>query len=399
MMSDQSHASFTRRRFLQGAAAVGIGTVAPAIGAEAAGEAKAKLPTNPLGRTKLDVTKISYGALNTEGPPRGGQVLKMCIDAGVNMVHVSTSYKGGNSIKAMGDVFAKNPGMREKLVLCLKGRPEKADALAPELEQMFKALHTDLCDVYLPVLHEPNRKHLEETMKVVDEMKKAGKIRFKGFVCHSTMNAVLEMVLDVAPNYFDAALLSTELIIASQTGKDKAKEDGTRFVENLGKLKKQGLGVISMKSKAREAMKAGAPTFQAHCKALLSGGADTVLFTFETVQQVDVIREIDLKQTAMAPWERRLAEDFQLSRGPGCLMCSKCTGSCPQGLPVSDLMRIRMYHDIYGDIDHAQATYRELSGDVAQLASACGSCTACNRACPIGLASADKVRYVASLFA
>jgi predicted aldo/keto reductase-like oxidoreductase len=402
-MNDQSNPSLTRRRFLQGAAAVSAGAMTSGLMAEAQTEAgTGKLPTNPLGRTKLNVTRITYGALNMEGPPRGGQVLKLAIDAGINMVHVSSSYKMGNSIKAMGETFAKNPGMRDKLVLCLKGRPENAKALAPELEQMFKTLHTDVCDVYLPVLHEPNKKHLEETMKVVDDLKQAGKIKFKGFVCHGAMNEVLEMVLDVAPNYFDAALLSTEMIVVAKTGTPTnkiTKEAADRFVKNLDKLKKQGLGVIAMKSKAREAMKAGAPTFQAHCKTLLAGGADTVLFTFETIQQVDVLKEIDLKQIAMTPHELRLARQFQLSRGPACLMCSECTRSCPQGLPVNDLMRIRMYHDVYGDIDHAAATYRELPGNVAELASGCGDCTACNNACPIGLASAEKVRYVTSLFA
>lgn len=400
-MSDPSNPSLTRRRFLQGAAAVGVGSMTSTLAAEGAGESKGKLPTNPLGRTKLDVTRISYGALMTEGPPRGGQILKMCIDAGINMVHVSTSYRNGNSIKAMGDTFVKNPGMREKLVLCLKGRPENAKALAPELEEMFRSLHTDVCDVYLPVLHEPKKKHLEETMKVVDDLKKAGKIKYKGFVCHGAMNEVLEMVLDVAPGYFDAALLSTEMIVVAKTGTGdgKAKDTAQRFVGNLDKLKKQGLGIISMKSKAREAMKAGAPTFQAHCKTLLGGGADTVLFTFESVQQVDVIKEIDLKQIAMTPWEKQLARDFQLACGPSCLMCGQCTASCPLRLPVNDLMRIRMYHDVHGDIDHARATYRELGGDLAQPASMCGDCDACNRACPIGLASAEKVRYVTSLFA
>lgn len=398
-MNDQSHSSFTRRRFLAGAAAVGVGSMAPSLVAEEAADAKAKLPTNPLGRTKLDVSRISYGALNTEGPPRGGQMLKLCIDAGINMVHVSSTYRNGNSIKAMREVFAQNPGMRDKLVLCLQGQPENTKDLAPELEGMFKTLHTDVCDVYLPVLHKPDKRHLEETLKVCDDLKKAGKIKFKGFACHGAMNEVLEMVLDVAPDTFDAALLSTEMIVAAQKGTGKGKDDGARFVANLGKLKKQGLGVISMKSKAREAMKAGPEVFQAHCKTLLAGGADTVLFTFAAIQQVDTLKQLDLRQTAMTPREQRLAEQFQLNHGLACLMCSECTKSCPNKLPVNDLMRIRMYHDVNGDIDHARATYRELGNDVARLASACGPCTTCSQACPIGLASAEKVRHVVSLFA
>ncbi len=389
--------SLSRRGFLQGVAAVGVGAMAADVLGEAQAAGGGKLPTNPFGKTGLKVTRISYGALNTQGGPRGGQVLKMAVEAGVNTVHVSTQYTKGNAIRAVGETFAKNPGMRDKLTLCLKGAPENARQLNTELDEMLKILSTDHCDVYLPVLHQPDKGHLDETMKVMDDLKKAGKIRFKGFVCHGGLNEVIEMVLDVAPDHFDAALLSTEMVLAAKNATGPAKEKAERFVQNLGKLHKQGVGVISMKSKAREAMQAGPEVFQAHCKSLLAGGCDTVLFTFASIQQVDTIKQIDLV-TAMTPREEHLAREFQISRGPSCLMCSECTRHCPQKLPVNDLMRIRMYHDIYGDIEHARATYRDLGGNLTELASKCGPCTECRRVCPMGIACAERVKYVTSLF-
>ena len=405
-MNDQSNPEVTRRRFLQGAAAAGIGSVAGGMAAEAA-PAKGKLPTNPLGQTKLQVTKVSYGSLHTAGG-RGGAVLKSVIEAGVNMVHNSSSYTRGNAIRAMGKVFADNPGMRDKLVLCVKG---KRDDLEPELDEMLTALHTDHVDVYLPTLHNPDPARLDQLRKLQDALKKKGKIKFAGFVCHGALNDVLEMVLTKAPGYFDAALLTTQPILAAKYagGGDipkhinkkqlaKFKDEGPRYVENLGKLKKQGLGVISMKSNAREAMKAGADVFQAHCKTLLAAGADTVLYTFGAIQEVHTLKKLDLRTTAMTPRERRLADEFHQRWAAACLMCSRCTNSCPQGLPVNDLMRIRMYREQGYDCNHAVDTYHDLSGDLAALASRCGDCTACSNTCPVGLASAERVRYVTSLY-
>ncbi|MBN1346484.1 MAG: aldo/keto reductase [Phycisphaerae bacterium] len=396
-MSDQSNMDVTRRGFLRSAAAVGMGSVAAGLsGRVGAAEAKApaaQLPTNPLGaRTKLNVTRVSYGSLNTSGG-RGSQLLQMVVEAGVNMVHNSSSYKNGNAIDAMGKVFDKNKGMRDKLTLCLKGR---AADLEGELDKMLKDLHTDHCDVYLPELHDPDERRLDKIRKVQDDLKKKGKIRFTGFVCHGALNKVFEMVLAKAPKYFDAALISTEMIVTASGG--GGNDETKQYMANVKKLKEDGIGIISMKSKAREAMNKGKDTFQAHCKALLAGGADTVLFTFASLQQVDTLKQMDLKSLAMTSRERHLAKAFHARHAGACLMCSRCTESCPRGMPVNDLMRIRMYHDENGDCDYARDTYRDLGGDLKALASGCGSCTACKDACPIGLAGSEHVRYVTSIY-
>lgn len=408
-MHDGMNTDVSRRGFLHGAAAVGAGAMAGGLTGQAFG-AEGKLPTKVLGRTKLPVTKVSYGSLHTSGG-QGGQVLKLTIRSGVNMVHNSSTYRGGNAIRAMGDVFKKNKGMRDKLVLCLKG---KLKDLEGELDTMLKDLHTDHCEVYLPTLHEPDEGRLNELMTLQDKLKKQGKIRFTGFVCHGALNNVFEMVLNKAPKYFDAALLTTSPILAAKfdpaSTPDYIKDgklaemqaEAKRYVENLTKLKKNGLGVISMKSYAREAMakslKDGDKSFQAHCKALLDGGADTVLFTFGSLQQAYYLNKLNLAGGLTEP-EERLARSFYHSHVAGaCMMCGKCTRACPNGVPVSDLMRIRMYHEEHHDCGYAAENYGDLTGGLKELASRCGSCTACADACPVGLACAEKVRHITSLY-
>ncbi|HOW19298.1 MAG TPA: 4Fe-4S dicluster domain-containing protein, partial [Phycisphaerae bacterium] len=76
-----------------------------------------------------------------------------------------------------------------------------------------------------------------------------------------------------------------------------------------------------------------------------------------------------------------------------------CARACPNGVPVNDLMRIRMYHEEYGWPDHARSEFRALGGDLAALTARCGDCTACAAACPVKLASAQNVQRIAVMFA
>ena len=63
--------------------------------------------------------------------------------------------------------------------------------------------------------------------------------------------------------------------------------------------------------------------------------------------------------------------------------CGACATSCPRGVPISELLRARMYAVDYRDLDLARGTYRSLGAG----ASACLSCAApsCLGACPHGL--------------
>jgi predicted aldo/keto reductase-like oxidoreductase len=64
--------------------------------------------------------------------------------------------------------------------------------------------------------------------------------------------------------------------------------------------------------------------------------------------------------------------------------CAACEPSCPFGVPISEVLRTRMYATHYQDLAFARAEYAALAVD----ASACASCTGipCLGACPHGLA-------------
>ena len=401
-ISQNDHVS--RRDFLRtttcGAAAAGMTMFNPSLLGGPATQPASQFPKPPLpygilGKTKYPATLISLGAILL-AEKLGTRVLKLAIDRGVNLVHTSESYGGGKSIAAVADLFKADKRYRDKVFLCLKGRkPEEKD----EVDRMLKILGTDHADVVLTVLPKPQERQLDIVRKQQDRLLKQGKVRFKGFVCHGDMNGVSEMVLEKAPDYFDVALLAMTMApIPGSKDEDRRGKESERFVRNLKALRDKGVGILSMKSGARKAVQKGADIFGPHVKAILAAGADAMLTSMDTYQQVEMACKLDLTSPHTQA-ERQAAADFQRSRSDACLMCGACSRACPQELPINDLMRFRMYHAENGWHEHARAEYAALGVDFREHAAMCGDCTACTNACPVGLASYHTIRETADWLA
>lgn len=394
---NQSPNEFSRRDFLRTtagtAAAAGFAALTPAAwAAEAA--AKPSLPYGVMGRTKFPATLISFGAIEIS-ERLGTRILKAAIDQGVNLVHTSASYQNGKSITAVAGLFKEDKKYRDKVFLCLKSyHPERES----EIDDMLKTLDTDHVEVVLTELHRPEMARLEAVQKQQDQLKKKGKVRHTGFVCHVDMNGVMEMLLEKAPDYFDMTLMSMKLL-TTPDNKGAAADKSAQFSKNLKAMRAKGVGILSMKSGAKSAVTKGIKIFQPHAKFILEGGADSVLTSFSAIDQVGMLKEMDLKNPHLSEAEKKAAAEFHRSREDACLMCGDCTKACPQALPVNDLMRISMYHDEYGWRDHAVSEFARLNLNAGQLLSQCGDCTTCAEICPIKLAGANTVRHVASLFA
>jgi predicted aldo/keto reductase-like oxidoreductase len=64
--------------------------------------------------------------------------------------------------------------------------------------------------------------------------------------------------------------------------------------------------------------------------------------------------------------------------------CGACAEACPEGVPIAEVLRTRMYARDYGDLDLARSEYAALGA----AASACVGCAhvSCVGACPFGIA-------------
>jgi aryl-alcohol dehydrogenase-like predicted oxidoreductase len=152
-----------------------------------------------LGRSGLRVSPFALGAMTFgEDPGAAGssveeseKILATYLDRGGNFVDTANFYTNGHSEAILGDFLAAHPGRRERVVLASKfftnmfaGDPNGGGAgrrsIVAQLDQTLRRLRTDYLDLYW--LHNWDRNTpIEETMRALDDVVRAGKVRYLGF--------------------------------------------------------------------------------------------------------------------------------------------------------------------------------------------------------------------------
>jgi hypothetical protein len=80
-----------------------------------------------------------------------------------------------------------------------------------------------------------------------------------------------------------------------------------------------------------------------------------------------------------------------------CRTCGRCDGTCRQGLPIADVLRILTYADGYGQFALGRERFLELGPEHASVQ--CGSCSGCTVECPHGVRVRDRVTRAQEMFA
>jgi aryl-alcohol dehydrogenase-like predicted oxidoreductase len=152
-----------------------------------------------LGRSGLRVSPFALGAMTFGEDPGGAgcsveeseKILASYLDRGGNFIDTANFYTNGHSEKILGDFFAARPGERDHVVLASKffgnlfpGDPNGGGAgrtsIIAQLDATLRRLRTDYLDLYW--LHNWDRHTpIEETLRTLDDLVRAGKIRYIGF--------------------------------------------------------------------------------------------------------------------------------------------------------------------------------------------------------------------------
>ncbi|MGI8551123.1 MAG: aldo/keto reductase [Dehalococcoidia bacterium] len=153
------------------------------------------LPRRTLGRTGLDVTALSYGAMELRGAPVGPElsdaeaekVLNAVLDTGINFIDTSIDY--GRSEERIGRFI---PHRRAEYFLASKcgcvpggamGREHvhTAENIRAGVEQSLRRMQTeylDLVQFHLSLTRQEFEEH--GALEAVLELKREGKVRFIG---------------------------------------------------------------------------------------------------------------------------------------------------------------------------------------------------------------------------
>ena len=151
-----------------------------------------------LGNSGLRVSPFCLGGMSFGEDMGWGSSVKdseaiiaTYLEHGGNFIDTANVYSRGHSEKIIGDYFAQRPGKRDRAVIATKffcnffaGDPNGGGAnrktIIAQCEESLRRLQTDYIDLYY--LHNWDRfTPVEETMSALDDLVRAGKVRYLGF--------------------------------------------------------------------------------------------------------------------------------------------------------------------------------------------------------------------------
>jgi aryl-alcohol dehydrogenase-like predicted oxidoreductase len=151
-----------------------------------------------LGRSGLRVSPFCLGAM-TFGEDLGwgssvaesARIIDRFLERGGNFIDTANAYTRGHSEKILGDHLGRDPRKRERVVLATKffasmfpgdpnGGGASRKAIHAQLHESLRRLQTDYVDLYW--MHAWDRyTPIEETMRALDDLVRAGQVRYVGF--------------------------------------------------------------------------------------------------------------------------------------------------------------------------------------------------------------------------
>ena len=192
-MSEKERPSISRRSFVRrtGAATGGLilGAGAASSRAEAAKAAAGDWPKAVLGRTGVEITRMTLGTapcgLCPEiHPPEIAEIVKCALDQGITSIDTAPAYK--QSEEGVGMALGKNP---KDVFLATKVMEDTVEGAEKSLAKSLKLLKTDCVD--LLYYHNVGSHDVKAAMEPdgvfswLVKQKKAGKTRFLGISGHN----------------------------------------------------------------------------------------------------------------------------------------------------------------------------------------------------------------------
>ncbi|HYK65267.1 MAG TPA: aldo/keto reductase, partial [Patescibacteria group bacterium] len=369
-----------RREFLKRGVLAGVSvSILPLAGsASAALEAAPKVRRYAtLGRTELKISDVSFGASRlTSG---NEDLVRHAYDCGINYFDSAETYTDGESETTIGNALK---GKRDKVYLTSKTitqADERRASIMTALEGSLRRLQTDHVDVYFNhAVNDPALLKNPEWHEFVADARKQGKIRFCGMSGHAgNLAACLDYAID--SGQFDV------ILCAHNFGQDPRFFQ--RFTHNfdfvarqpelpriMEKAHQRGVGVVVMKTlmgarlnDMRPYESGGATFLQAAFRWVLSNrNVDALIVSMTSQPMIDEYLGASGARATAAGDLPLLNRYATLNGDSQCRpACNECANACPFAVPISDVMRTRMYARDYADMRMARSEYAMLATNAA----------------------------------
>jgi len=322
-----------------------------------------------LGKTGLKVSCVGSG-VGIEPDP---EVITRAIDMGVNYFDTARGYGNGNSEKITG---AALKGKRKKVILATKTDGRTKKDIFKDMDESLKALNTDYVDIWHLHSRDTPDAITDEAVEACEILREHGKTRFIGVSTHD-VNAVADAILKI--DKFDVVQTTYSYAIGGAPLRQKA----------IAKLYAAGIGVVAMKViiavagfVPRDVKLPEEGPLAAIKWVLLNPAIST------TVPYVKNITELEMNLRAMSEAYTPQDENMLYTRNEAirpfyCRMCYECKGTCPSGVPVTDVLRYLAYNDFGGNYNQAKENYMSLPEEIRNVS--CGDCPSCTVRCPNGV--------------
>jgi pyridoxine 4-dehydrogenase len=173
-----------------------------------------------------EVPRIGLGTNRLTSTPENHSFLREAVEAGLGLIDTAVSYSGGDSERAIGEVFSPKP---DGLVVATKGGyggTASPEELRAQIDQSLESLQTESIDLYY--LHRVHRETpIADSLSMIDDYRNAGKIREIGIsaVDVGQIEAAREVVpVAAVQNHYNVADRDSDDVV------DYCEENGIVFV-------------------------------------------------------------------------------------------------------------------------------------------------------------------------
>ncbi len=343
-----------------------------------------------LGRTGFRVSDISLGSGSSTGGRQTPAVAREAIERGINYFDTAPDYSGADSEKRLGEAMKS---VRDQMFVATKfcvptghlGPGSSVREFMEAVDGSLRRLQTDWVDlVHVHSCDSIERLMDENTHEAFDRLKQQGKVRFLGVSTHTpNLEAVANTAID--SDRFDVMMLAYHFGAWPTLG------------QIIDRAAARDIGVVAMKTLRGS-----------HHRGLLWSRDERDSFTQASFKWV--LSNPSVACLVISLWESAQLDEFLYASGkrpepPDLAVleryeeltadtqcrphCGACLGACPEGLPIDDVLRHRMYFDGFGAEKEAMRLYAQLE----TKADVCTGCSApCANACPYGIPIAERTR-------
>jgi predicted aldo/keto reductase-like oxidoreductase len=342
-----------------------------------------------LGRTEWKISDTVLGA----GRLKVGEdvkVVRAALDRGVNYIDTAPDYSAAGSELVVGEALRDHP--RDEVFLATKFcTPLGHLPAGTSVDQYKEVIHESLSRLgtdYVDLIHVHSCDEVDRLMdpnvhEAFDRLKEEGKARFLGVSTHTPrLVEVANTAID--SGRFDVMMLAYHHGIWPQLGGiiDRAHDE-------------QDMGIVAMKT-LKGAKHRNLENFHGEANSYAQAALKWVhenpkvscaVISFFEMQHID--EYLSASGQTLTNQDVAILEKYDREiLGSYCAPhCGVCLGSCPEGVPIHDVLRHRMYFEDY----HSEKQAMDLYAKLEVNASACEGCAApCLGSCPLGIPIPDR---------